>query len=327
MATPGIVKNVLLTITSVALALAVAEISLRGLGYRYSPMAIEDASGRDDRLVHLFTPENFVTDPALLWRPRANFSVFNAQGFRGHELSVPKASGQFRIFAIGDSNTLGWAGEDGTHWPGFLEGVLAEARPELVVINAGVWGYSSHQGLQRFLEVLDYDPDLVLISFGSNDAHYVDVPDERFAASLFRDGPTASVLNRLRLGQLLVALSDRSRGVGDGELEPRVDLARYRDNLRRMADTAGERGIRTIFLTRPFIGTTTHPLWWKNRGPLYNAATLEVAIEAGAPVIDLYSLFKDQEQYFADESHFTPEGHRRAAELIGERIKPFVFAG
>ena len=182
MATPKVVKNGLLVVASVALALSLAETSLRSLGYRYSPMAIEDASGRDDRLIHLFKLEDFVTDPALLWRPRANQSVFNAQGFRGHELSSPKTSGEFRIFAVGDSNTLGWAGEDGTHWPGFLEGVLAEARPDLVVINAGVWGYSSHQGLQRFLEVLDYDPDLVLISFGSNDAHYVDVSDARFAA-------------------------------------------------------------------------------------------------------------------------------------------------
>ena len=146
------------------------------------------------------------------------------------------------------------------------------------------------------------------------------------ALLLFRDGPLASALNRLRLGQLLVAFGDRARGVGDGELEPRVALARYRDNLRQIAKTADERNIRIVFLTRPFVGTTTDPLWWKNRGPLYNAATVEVAIETGAAVVDVYTLFKDQEQFFSDESHFTEAGHRRAADLIAERIKPFVFA-
>ena len=106
-------KRAVLVVTSAGLALALAEVSLRWVDFRYSPMAIEDASGRDDRLIHLFEPENFVTDPALLWRPRANHSVFNSQGFRGRELNVPKAPGEFRIFAVGDSNTLGWAGDDG----------------------------------------------------------------------------------------------------------------------------------------------------------------------------------------------------------------------
>ena len=324
---PQIVKNALLVATSAALALVLAELSLRALGYRYSPMAIEDATGRDDRLIHIFKPENFVTDPALLWRPRANHSVFNSQGFRGHELDASKAEGEFRIFTVGDSNTLGWAGDRGTHWPGFLEQLLREARPGLVVINAGVWGYSSYQGLRRFREVLAYEPDLVLVSFGSNDAHFVDVPDDRFAASMFRDGVLAATLSRLRLGQLVVALNDRARGSGDGELEPRVDPQDYRDNLGRMVSAAAQRGIRIVLLTRPYTGTNDDPLWWKHRGPLYNAATVEVATDTGVPVIDIYSLFKNQDHFFADESHFTPAGHQRAADLIGERIKAFVFAG
>ena len=38
------------------------------------------------------------------------------------------------------------------------------------VANAGVYGYSSFQGLRRFHELLRYHPDVVTWSFGANDA-------------------------------------------------------------------------------------------------------------------------------------------------------------
>jgi len=96
--------------------------------------------------------------------------VFNSQGFRGKELGG-KQHGEFRIFTIGDSNTLGWGGsEDAPNWPVHLEDLLQESNNRFTVINAGVWGYTSFQGMRRFKEVLGYDPDMVIISFGSNDA-------------------------------------------------------------------------------------------------------------------------------------------------------------
>ena len=150
-------------------------------------------------------------------------------------------------------------------------------------------------------------------------------PTSALRRASFRDGALAAVLNRFRVGQLVVAFTDRARGSGDGELEPRVALEDYRDNLHRMVETAGQRGIHTVLLTRPFTGTTTDPLWWKNRGPLYNAAAVEVAAETDTPIVDIYTLFRNQDRFFADESHFTLEGHQRAADLIFERIKPFVY--
>lgn len=314
-----------MVVGSVVGSLAIAEIGVRWFGPHYSPMAIADGGNRDNRLVHLFEDESFVNDPTLLWRPRPDASVFNSQGYRGRTLVSPRSADEFRVFTIGDSNTLGWAGADGPHWPGLMEQDLAAHKTGLVVVNAGVWGYSSYQGVHRLTETLPYEPDLILISFGANDAHMVDVADKRFAASILRDGPFATLFNRFSLGQLVVAYSDRQRGAGDGELEARVGIDDYRDNLHEMIRVAREHGIQTMLLTRPFVGTSDNPLWWKHRGPLYNAATVEIARDTHVPVVDVYTLFKGQDQYFADESHFTQEGHARAADLIGERILPFLF--
>jgi lysophospholipase L1-like esterase len=47
---------------------------------------------------------------------------------------------------------------------------------------------------------------------------------------------------------------------------------------------------------------------------------VEVAAAHGVPVVDLYTSFRDANQLFADESHFTKEGHRQAAALIAQHL-------
>jgi lysophospholipase L1-like esterase len=64
---------------------------------------------------------------------------------------------------------LGWAEADGPHWPGYLGEILG-ASGDRTVVNAGVYGYTSFQGLRRLKQCLDQQPDLVLISFRINDA-------------------------------------------------------------------------------------------------------------------------------------------------------------
>jgi hypothetical protein len=56
-----------------------------------------------------------------------------------------------------------------------------------------------------------------------------------------------------------------------------------------------------------------------------NMATIEVGKNYDAPVIDMYSQFKDKEEYFADESHFNEKGHRLAAEIIFNQINPLLI--
>ena len=121
-------KKVLLSLAAALLTLAVCEGVLWIVGYEYSPLAIEaEQTVSDWRMYHAFGDDCFRYDPKLFWRPKPYRSVFNAQGFRGRALEKEKLPGEYRIFAVGDSNTLGWDPNDtdkrknGANWPEFLE--------------------------------------------------------------------------------------------------------------------------------------------------------------------------------------------------------------
>jgi lysophospholipase L1-like esterase len=311
----------------VALTLGALELALRVIGYERDMIRIQVADAADARAYHVFEDDNFEYDPQLIWRPRPGQSIFNRQGFRGPELARQKPAGEFRIFAVGDSNTLGWAGEDGANWPADLHARMAGVRDDVVVVNAGVWGYASYQGLVRFRQTLEFDPDLVLVSFGSNDAHRVLESDRAYAEHPVRTSDFGRIVRRLRLGQLLISALE---GPGSGEapqLQPRVSLDEYRANLVRIIDDGRAQGVRIVLLTRPYIGEVISPYWWKNWGPDYAAATVEVGRQHGIAVIDVFSFFKGRDDLFADESHFTDEGHRQAADLIFDSVRPLIGPG
>lgn len=315
--------RLLLAGLSLLLTFVLAEAVLHLAGVDYSPMRVEDQ--RDDRTQHLFDSESFVYDPVLIWKPRAGSGVFNRQGYRGDELTVDKPAGALRVATVGDSNTLGWQGTAGAHWPGDLERLLRATDDRHRVINAGVWGYSSHQGVARLARVLPLEPDLVTISFGSNDAHPVAVADGAYSGDSIRPRAWKKSIGSLRLGRLLLgavaAGSGRSTHVVPTQ---RVPLDDYRANLRRMIAMTREAGARPVLLTRPYLDSVPEPPRWKALAPSYNAATVEIGAAEGIPVVDFYSLFKGRGELFADESHFTAEGHRIAAAILHQRLRPHL---
>ncbi|HUT10642.1 MAG TPA: SGNH/GDSL hydrolase family protein [Thermoguttaceae bacterium] len=312
-------KKILLALATFCLAVLICEIVLWVIDYHYAPLQIEvEGTETDWRFTHSFGDDHFVYDPKLIWRPRKNHAVFNSQGFRGKELPDEKGPGEFRIFTVGDSNTLGWA-EGGASWPMYLEELVTTRYADSCVINAGVWGYSSFQGLQRFEETLPYDPDMVLISFGANDAHRVIRSDAEFAVSDYQ-----SPLFETRTGQLVMAAWHRilsgGRTYTREDLVPRVSLQEYRENLTEMIEISRQRGIQCVLLTRPYLDVPFHLPCWRDWAPDYRAATIELGRHHGVPVIDVYSYFGGKEEFFADESHFTVEGHMLAAEFIFDEI-------
>ncbi len=343
------VKRVLLALSATLLALLVCEVALRIVGFEYRPLVItidgageEACEGEEDeeaeeeagaafsdwRLYHAFEDDFFRYDPRLLWRPKPYVADFNEQGLRGPPLKAQKPAGEYRIFALGDSNTLGWNRDEadkekrGANWPEFLQQRLNQPDGRFVVINAGVYGYSSWQGLRRFEELLAFEPDMVLISFGSNDAQRGTVCDAEFADSYF-----PPLLLKTRLGQLALTVRDRlaaGREVSAEDLVPRVSVEQYRENLRQIIEIGRERDIQCVLLTRPFTGESETETWWKNFAPQYVEATKALGAAQSVPVVDVYEHFRDRPECFADECHFTRQGHELAAELIFEGIRPLV---
>ncbi|MBW2271932.1 MAG: hypothetical protein JRG96_01575 [Deltaproteobacteria bacterium] len=320
-----------LFVASFALSLLALELVVTLTGFRYSPVQIDvQGGGTDWRYRHAFEDDHFEFDPQQIWRPRAGEKVFNGQGFRGRELHGSAGPGELRLLALGDSNTLGWGGAS-IHWPGYLEEELEPADLEVNVINAGVWGHSSYQGVARLEAYLSFEPDVVLISYGANDAHRVYVSDARYVEQAAR-----STLRRFLyrysfgIGQLALKALDALEGVdspAEGrELVFRVSPEEYRANLSKMVQISRAQGARVYLLTRPYTGESPSESWWKSFAPHYREATREVGRELDVRVIDVYQLFVDRPQDFADESHFTESGYRRAARLIGERIAPELEA-
>lgn len=312
------ILNPLIALSSVLLLLGGVEGGLRLAHFEYSPLTLVNRS--DSRSLHMFRDRPTIYDPYLLWKLNpAAAEIFNSAGFRGPELAENKPEGTYRIFAIGDSNTLGSTIGMSPHWPGFL-GELLQASPDsrhFEVVNAGVMGYTSFQGLRRFRQILKYDPDLVLISFGANDAHKVFIPDKHYQTANQKMIRLGEVLLKTRTYQLVLAAAGWMRGRrGSQVLSPRVSLEDYRLNLIRIITTAREHNISVILLTRPFIGESDDPLWWKVDAPKYNALTLEIAQEYQVPAIDIYTIFKDKPYLFSDEAHFTALGYARMATVV-----------
>ena len=322
--TLGLGARVGLLLGSLVLTLLVLEVGLAVIGYEYAPMSIQIGQAGDARGFHVFEDANFEYDPNLIWRPKPSQSIFNRQGFRGPELADTRMPGEVRIFTVGDSNTLGWAGADGPNWPQRLHELAAQEHERAVVVNAGVWGYASFQGVRRFRETLAFDPDIVLVSFGSNDAHRVLVGDREYAANPVRETGLGQLLRQSRLGELLLAAADAASRRRPGEVQPRVSLDEYRANLTTMVQEGRDRGVQVVLLTRPYEGQIDNAYWWKNWGDDYNVVTAEVARDTDVPLVDVYSYFKDRTELFADESHFTAEGHELAADIIFDHLKPLI---
>jgi lysophospholipase L1-like esterase len=112
----------------------------------------------------------------LGYTPKPNFkskkNQHNQFGFRGEKIKQLKDESTYRIICIGGSTTYGTAVEDYKNtYPYLLEKQLNDSgKKKIEVINAGVKGYSSFESLLNFqLNLLEFNPDLIIINHGIND--------------------------------------------------------------------------------------------------------------------------------------------------------------
>ena len=100
---------------------------------------------------------------------KIEFTVNTHGGLRNALIDPVKSKP--RILALGDSCTFGLGVNDDKTWPVQLQSLLDAKGLDAEVINGGVPGYTSYQGL-RFLETqgLKMKPDIVVVCFGFNDS-------------------------------------------------------------------------------------------------------------------------------------------------------------
>jgi acyl-CoA thioesterase-1 len=73
------------------------------------------------------------------------------------------------IVAFGDSLTAGYGTDAGNSYPDFLEKDLNEKGFLYHVVNAGISGNTTKDGLDRLDDVLALKPVVVIVAFGGND--------------------------------------------------------------------------------------------------------------------------------------------------------------
>jgi len=113
----------------------------------------------------------------------------NGEGFCDREFSRTKAPGTFRIVALGDSLTFGYAVALEDTWPKRVEEHLgaAGAVPPIEILDLGVSGYNPYVEAGLFTDVgTALGPDLVVLQFCVND---LNDPTLHFDASTIEQLP------------------------------------------------------------------------------------------------------------------------------------------
>ncbi len=207
-------------------------------------------------------------DPDLLWvmKPNLNKSFVNtnSHGLTGPEVEHKKPPGKFRILLLGDSTPLGIGLPNWNRsfvWQ-IAEILRNQMNMDAEIINASTAGYSSLQGLKYFKqEGLKYNPDLVLMYLGNNDASYNGYrSDSALMAEAEQFLGIKKVLNSFKtyrlLKSLLLPIKSELADKAQGQLVLRVDPENYRRNLEEIITICRENEIDIILNTIPV------PLTW-----------------------------------------------------------------
>ncbi len=105
-----------------------------------------------------------------------------------------------KLVCFGDSLTAGFGTEPGESYPDVLQRTLDQAGYRYRIINEGISGNTTKDGLSRIGRVLDMHPALVVVEFGGNDG-LRGLPIAETRANL------DSILHRLKDSGTLVAVA------------------------------------------------------------------------------------------------------------------------
>ena len=169
-----------------------------------------------------------------------------------------------RLVCLGDSVTFGWNVPYEKSYPFLLEEKLNEKYPEVLVINSGIGGQTIIDALGRLdSDVFYYNPQLVIINFGLNDA-FIIMEEENNSEADFKNN---------------------------------IDLDTFTDVCRQLVDEISEKDIEIIIMSTNPVRTE---LLWENQDIaqkqeesyiLYNQASRDIAEDYGLIFVDIWENF------------------------------------
>ncbi len=282
----------------------------------------------------------------------------NSQRMRSREVSVEETQDRLRVLCFGDSTTFAFGVDFADAWPNQLQTLLddvgqvsnlpghsgqVENLPHVEVLNAGIPGHTSYQGRQRLpADLAKWRPHLAVITFGNNDGWRWDgLADKEHApptanhATAWLDHSRAwSWLRswRMQSTQQQVAQAEShwaeqaSWNYFDPNLNwtPRVSLDDFADNLRAMIDLCRQHDCEVVLIVWPDQRQLQNQPTW--RLP-YQAATRQVADEAGVEIVDLVPPFElaghwGVERFLPrDVIHVDRAGNRLVAKAVAVHVR------
>ncbi|MFM1919993.1 MAG: hypothetical protein RLZZ303_1627 [Candidatus Hydrogenedentota bacterium] len=261
----GPVKTILYSLLPALALLLLLEGGARLREFWIPPMAVDLGQGfTADSLV--FSPDPFDSDYRVT-HPRKTIN------FQDQRFAAKKPAGTLRIVALGGSS-VNYLDYEFSVWGERLKSQLPGVE-RIEIINCGGLSYGSHRLVLVAAEVLEYDPDLVMIYSGHNEfeeleqlnvAHVELVPVqrelERFATyRLLRDLAAWVQIRGLerqsRESQIAAASPDTGSAWTHTFTEEEIAgrMAAYRANLARIVDLSKARGVPVV------IGTVPSNLW------------------------------------------------------------------
>jgi len=225
----------------------------------------------------------------------------NSQGFRSGEYTPHQPAHAIRIACIGDSWTFGMNVDQDRTYPSRLRARLHEssAGADVEVMNFGVLGYSSFQGLQLLkTRVLGLAPDVLVIGFGMNDSEMAGYRDKDMistsspgmAARALETAGDLEFFRLLKYSALLLRFHPRpvdeyirneaeakSETIDYDALEPwtRVSLRDYESNIREMIRLQAAQGGAAILLD--------NELWEESP---YRPVLRQISADMHVPLVD-----------------------------------------
>lgn len=352
-------KALLFGFVLAAVTVAMGEMALRTMQYFVSGVS-------PTTLLPGYRESRFQLSPFLVFGPRIDWQIpgkpnpetayFNTQGFRTRERVGTKAAGEFRIIALGGSTTEEVWTEDGTHWPLWAEREIRKTGVEARVYNSGMSAYTSAHTLIRLaFDVLDYEPDVVLVMDSVNDltvnyrAAVAGEPvDGHYRVPFAQKAFTNDVdQGDIVLSRLWRAVSLRIAGTREIVMPQQYDISAglryFKRNLASLHALAESRGSRLVLLTMPSCDSEAVYRQVERDGRLglsppfpqdfdrfkrdfaaYNEAIREVGAARGVTVIDMNRLLGGSQNLFADVVHYNAAGSKRFGELLAAELSPLI---
>ncbi len=148
--------------------------------------------------------------------PRSTAHSFNYQ-----EFAVDKPADGLRVFVIGGSSVFGFPWGAGVAFPALLDRALEASWPDrpIEVVNAGGMSYGSHRLRILVRELLDYDPDVLVIYTGHNE-----FAERRFYSRLLGRSEELDRTRRVLSSSRIYSLMSRAyEGLQEDSREEAVD--------------------------------------------------------------------------------------------------------